>query len=176
MTKINSFIFFIFFLVSFSVIANDDLSYVDGSEPFILIKDINRQAEAWGTCSAAYEIMAQLLESTPAQAKKVKDLSNGASLAVVMSHVSDGLTSDITPEKFNALWTYSKTLYDSIPETRRTMIFADAEALGNKGAELFANKISATVKVCINNLEGQQSYIDTWRELAKSGLLKLPTK
>ena len=158
------------------VTANDDLSYVDGKKPFVLIKDINRQAEAWGTCSAAYEIMATLLESTPAQAKKVKDLGNGASLAVVMSHVTHGLTSDITPEKFDALWAYSKTLADSIPETRRTMILADAEALGDKGAELFANKISETIKVCISNLEGQQSYIDTWRELAKSGLLKLPAK
>jgi len=176
MIKINSFIFSILFLFSFIVIANDDLSYVDGSKPFILIKDINRQAEAWGTCSAAYEVMAVILESTPAQAKKVKDLGNGASLAVVMSHVSDGLTSDITPEKFTALWAYSKTLADSIPETRKTMILADAEALGNKGAELFANKISATVKVCLSNLEGQQTYIDTWRELAKSGLLKFPPK
>ena len=82
-----------------------------------------------------------------------------------------GLSSDITPSEFAALWSYSKTLGDTITETRSTMIMADAESLGAKGAETFIKKLSATIKVCQSNLEAQQSYIDLWRELAKSGLL-----
>jgi len=156
--------------------ASDDLSYVDGSISFIQIKDVNRQAEAWGTCVAAYEIVALLLKSKPAQAKQVKDLSNGATLAVTMSHVADGLTTNISPERFDALWRYSQLLGDSIPETRRTMILADAEQLGSEGATKFAEKIAATVAICMENIKGQQAYIDTWRELAKSGLLQLPSK
>jgi len=156
---------------------SSDSSYVDGSKPFLAIKDVNRQAEAWGTCSAAYDVMAMfLIESNPAQAKQYKDLGNGASMAVVMSHVADGLTEDINQDRFNSLWNYSKTLADSIPETKSTMILADAETLGESGAEKFITKVAATVKVCMANLEGQQTYIDTWRELAKSGLLTMPNK
>ena len=74
--------------------------------------------------------MALLIQSKPARAKQIKDLSNGATLAVTMAHVSDGLVEDITPERFDALWMYSKSLGESIPETMRTMILADAEQLG----------------------------------------------
>lgn len=164
-------------MISSYSFANSDSSYVDGSKPFVSIKDVNRQAEAWGTCSANYDVMAMLLaESNPAQAKQYRDLGNGASLAVVMVHVSDGLVSDISPERFNSLWNYSKTLADSIPETKRTMILADAEILGEKGTEKFITKVATTTKVCVANLEGQQKYIDAWRELAKSGLLSMPNK
>lgn len=113
-------------------------------------------------------------ETNRAQARQYKDLSNGASMAVLMAHVSDGLSADITQNKFNALWNFSKTLADSIPETKRTMILADSEALGKEGSDKFIEKVAATIKVCISNLEGQQTYIDTWRELAKSGLLTMP--
>lgn len=99
--------------------AGQRLSYVDGSEPFLLINDANRQGEAWGICAAAYEIMSALLESGSAQAQQYKNLSNGASLAVVMTHVSKGLSSDMSQDSFNALWNYSKTLADSVPEVQK---------------------------------------------------------
>lgn len=174
MKKFSPLVLFLMFILPEYTLAKDDLSYVDGSKPFIQIKDINRQAEAWGTCSAAYEVMSILLKSTPAQAKQIKDYSNGATIAVVMTHVTSALTSDMTPEKFNAIWDYSKTLGDSIPETKRTMILASAESLGETNANKFADKITATVKVCNSNLVDQQMYIDAWRNLAKSGLLKIP--
>lgn len=162
-------------VMSSYALGNNDLSYVDGTKPFLLIKDVNRQAEAWGTCAATYEVMSMLLmESSPAQAKEYKDLGNGASMAVVMTHVSNGLSPDITQGRFNSLWNFSKTLADSIPETKRTMILADAETLGESGAEKFIDKVAATTKVCMSNLEGQQTYIDNWRELAKSSLLTMP--
>ena len=164
-------------MISSYALGSSDSSYVDGSKPFLAIKDVNRQAEAWGTCSATYDVMAMLLaKSNSAQAKQYKDLGNGASMAVVMVHVSDGLVSDIPPERFNSLWNFSKTLADSIPETKRTMILADAESLGKSGTETFITKVAATTKICMANLEGQQTYIDAWRELAKSGLLTMPNK
>lgn len=152
-------------------LADASLSYISNDKPFISIKDVNRQAEAWGACSATYDIMALLLESSPAQAKQFKDFGNGASMAVVMTHVSDGLKKDMSSSQFLALWNYSKTLADSIPETQKTRMLADAEAIAATGSADFIDRISATIKVCMRNLEGQQVYIDSWRDLAKSGIL-----
>jgi|TARA_B110000908_G_C10192800_1_gene421351 hypothetical protein len=169
--------FFLTLLVAQSAIGSTEMPYVDGSKLFLSINDTNRQAEAWATCSATYDVMAMLLnESNPAQAQKFKDLGNGASMAVVMTHVTDGYSKDIDQDRFNSLWNYSKTLADSIPETMKTMILADAETLGESGTTVFITKVAATVKVCIANLEGQQVYIDTWRELAKSGWLTMPNE
>jgi len=154
--------------------AEETQSYVDGSKAFIAIKDINRQAEAWATCAAAYDIMAEIFESQPTQSQQMKELGNGAETAVTMSLVLDDIKKDITPEKFNALWSFAKVAGQEIPKTRRTTMLAEAESLGKKGANAFVAKVFATVKICVGNLESQQAYIDSWRELAKSGLLKLP--
>ena len=62
-------------MLSSYALGNDDIPYVDGSKAFVLITDVNRQAEAWGTCSATYDVMAMLLaESNPAQAEQYKNL------------------------------------------------------------------------------------------------------
>lgn len=152
----------------------EENSYLSVDGPIIQIENVNRQAEAWGTCAAAYDVMAMFFESQPAQAQQLKNFGNGAELAVIMTHVSDGLDPDMGQEGFSALWNYSKTLAESIPETRRTMILADAESAGEDGADEFLQRVTNTVKTCVANLEGQQVYIDTWRELAKSGLLSIP--
>jgi hypothetical protein len=61
--------------------------------------------------------------------------------------------------------------------TQRTWLAAEAEAsTGKQNAKAFLDNLSATISVCGENLEGQQLYIDTWRELVKSGLLKLPNE
>jgi len=164
-------------LISSYSFGNNNNSYLNESQPFLLIKDVNRQAEAWGTCSAIYDVMAMLLtESNPAQAKQYKDFGNGASIAVLMTHVSDGLKPDMSSEQFNSLWSLSKILSNSIPETKRTMILADGEMLGKTGSEKFIEKVATTAKICMENLEGQQIRIDAWRDLAKSGLLSMPNK
>ena len=174
MNRIKYVVFFFSLVIGSQTFGDTETSYIVGNKQFLSIKDVNRQAEAWGTCSAAYDVMAMVLgESNPAQSNQYKDLGNGASLAVVMSHVADGLSQDMDPERFNSLWNYSKTLADSIPETKTTMILADAESLGDSGTEKFITKLAETVKICMANLEGQQTHIDTWRELAKSGLLEI---
>lgn len=177
MNKIKSVGILIALVMSSYAFGNNELSYVDGTKPFLLIKDLNRQADAWGTCAATYEVMSILLmESSPAQAKQYQERGNGSAIAIVMTHVSDGLSSDMTQARFNSLWSLSKTLATSIPETKRTMILADAERLGASGSEKFIGKVVTTIEICMSNLEGQQNYIDKWRELAKSGLLAMPNK
>jgi hypothetical protein len=161
-------------LFSNLALAEESNSYLKIDGPIIQIDNVNRQADAWGTCSAAYDVMAMLLEQRPAQAQQFRNYGNGAAAAVVMTHVSDELKRDMSTEQFGALWNYSKTLSESIPEAQKTIILADAENAGEEGSEQFVEKVTNTVKTCISNLEGQQIYIDTWRELAKSGLLSAP--
>lgn len=152
-------------------------SYVDGSKSFLEIKDVNRQAEAWALCAATYDVMAEILsEAQPARSQQLRELANGAEVAVTMAIVMDGLDSEISKERFNALWAMAKLAGKELPRTRQTMLAAEAESYQNKGAEVFLGNLSATIEVCFKNLEGQQMYIDTWREMAKSGLLQLPEK
>jgi len=152
-------------------------SYLD-DRLFLEIKDVNRQAESWAMCAATYDFMAAVLsEAQPARSRQLKDIANGAEMAVIMSMVSDGLDSEMTQERFYSLWTMAKLAGSELPLTRRTMLAADAESSSDKkGAKVFFANLSATMSVCVKNLEAQQMYIDTWRELAKSGLLKLPSE
>jgi len=154
--------------------ASESSTYVDGSKPFVAIKDVNRQGEAWAVCAASYKVMAEFFESKPAQSQRLKDFANGAELAVGMTLVLDDLGSDISPERFNALWRYAQLAIEEWPKTQLTAILVDAEVLGDEGADRFFEKVTATVEICISNLKSQQMYIDSWRELAKSGLLKFP--
>lgn len=153
-------------------------SYVDDSKPFIAIQDVNRQAEAWAMCAATYDLTAELFaKDRPARAQQFSELANGAELAVAMSIVNDGIVKDISPDKFDALWEAAKISHTELPKTRRTMLLAELESSSENskiGTSIFLSNLSATLEVCVKNLEAQQMYIDTWRELSKSGLLKLP--
>lgn len=153
----------------------DATPYVDGSKSFLEIKDVNRQAEAWAICAATYDYMAGILSETqPARSKQLSELANGAEVAVTMAIVSDGLDPEISQDRFNALWSMAKLSGTELPKTRFTMLAAEAEADTGKNNAVFLKNLTATFEICIRNLEGQQTYIDTWRELAKSGLLQIP--
>ena len=148
--------------------------YVDGSKTFLEIKDVNRQAEAWAMCAATYDVMAQILsEFQPARAEQLRDLAKGAKVTVIMAIASDGLDPDITQERFNALWAMAKLGGTELSSTMRTMLAADAKSSIGKEAEVFIGNLSATMEICFKNLRGQRMYIDSWRELAKSGKLQL---
>ena len=147
-------------------------TYLDGKTVFVTIADTNRQSEAWATCAATYGILASFFDAGSAQAQEFKNMGNGAALAVSMTHVAKGFTENISQERFNALWNYSKTLSQTLPDARRTMIMADAERLKNN-QQRFSDKLMATARICMANVDGQQMYIDLWRELAKSGMLKI---
>ena len=151
-------------------------AYVDGSKPFTAIQDANQEADAWASCSASFEVTAEVLAefSQPAQSKQMQELAYGAELAVGVSLVVNELSTDITPERFNAIWAFSKMAMDAWPASKRTAIMADAERLGKDGFEEFMSRVGETNKICISNLETQQMYIDIWRDLYKSGLLVTP--
>ena len=149
--------------------------YVDGSKSFLEIKDVNRQAEAWAMCAATYDVMAQILsEFQPERAQQLRDLAKGAKVTMIMTIASDGLDPDITQERFNVLWATAKLEGTELSSTRRTMLAADAESSTGKDAEVFIGNLSATMEICFKNLRGQRMYIDSWRELAKSGKIQLP--
>jgi len=76
--------------------------------------------------------------------------------------------------EFNALWNFSKTLMRSIPEVQRTRMLSDMESYLDQDSSIFFNKLKNTLEICTRNLDGQQFYVDSWRNLAKSGLLKIP--
>ena len=155
--------------------ATDEPAYVDGSKPFVEIEDVDRQAEAWAVCAASYDIMSTIMEpKAPDRARQIADLGIGATVALGMSLVVNDLEPDISQERFNALWESPSLAMAELPQAQLSSILADAEGMGTEGAEAFGKKINATVVICINNLEGQQMYIDAWKQLAESGLLPMP--
>lgn len=172
LTKLYKLIFILLLISSSHLYAESNgKSYIDGSKSFLEIKDTNRQAEAWAMCAATYDVTAEILaKSNPARARQIKDLGNGAEMAVAMSQIINDLSENITPEKFNAVWLMAKLSMTELPKTRTTMLLAEAES--NPDKTIFMSNLNATLEVCIKNLEAQQMYIDTWRELAKSGLLQ----
>ena len=57
------FTFLLLFVLSHYAHSSNDLSYIDGNIPFTEIKGVNREYEAWATCSTAFEVMSMLLSS-----------------------------------------------------------------------------------------------------------------
>ncbi|BCE03541.1 hypothetical protein [Marinicellulosiphila megalodicopiae] len=162
--------------IGFSLILNaNSESYVDDSIKFININVTDEESHAWGVCAASLKLISEIIEkAAPAKSKQFSDYSNGAELAVTMSMVVSELTEDISPEKFERIWEFSKFLGDQIPQTIRTTLLADLESDKTEGSSVFLGNLGDTVAVCLDNLDGQQMYINVWRELYKSGLLKSP--
>jgi hypothetical protein len=53
------------------------------------------------------------------------------------------------------------------------MILSELEMMTeNSQQEQFMAKLTKTIEICSSNGESQQMYVDMWRELAKSGLVK----
>jgi hypothetical protein len=169
----TAFITIIFILLSPATKADNQDSFITQSTPFILIEDINRQGEAWATCSAALEIASQMqAENSPAVSKQLNQLSNGSALAVMMSSIADKLNTDITPAEWASLWDYSKVLMESLPDIQQTAILAKLEiakaSKDKKEIEVWFDRLGKTIEICASNGEGQQMYVDMWRELAKT--------
>jgi len=159
----------LFLAITSNTYAQD--TYLNGGTSFRDIEDVNKEAESWGTCAAAYEIAAKLYEGDPEQIKKFQDLAKGAKLSVIMTHVSDSIEKSTSVEAFDTTWEYSKPLGDSISESRKASILAEAEELGDAGLKEYLLKLSETLKVCASNTDAQKIYIELWKSLAESGLL-----
>lgn len=147
-------------------------TYIESNKPIILIEDVNRQAEAWATCSAIYEFYAAINKNKPNTAKLFKQKSNGAKVAVVLSQILPTLDPDqFDYNVFSSTLNYAQFSAEEIPKVKMTAILSDMEILDNN---IFLNKLSNTLNVCTENLEGQQMYIDIFREIAKQNILKFP--
>jgi hypothetical protein len=146
-------------------------SFINSSQPFLLIDDVNRQAEAWATCVAVWQIMSEVFGESKAQSDEYSNLANGAKMAIIMTHVSSAITEDNpNPQKLSSTWTLAKTLMDSMPDVILTSLMADLEA---RGMDAWFRDFEPTFVQCNDNLETQQMYVDSWRSLAASGLLDL---
>jgi len=164
------------FCVSPHGLADSNAGYVDGSMPFLAIQDSNRQAEAWAMCAAVYNVMSENTEGQPAGYRHLHALRNGAELAVIMSMALDSINSDMTSERYSTLWAKAKLAGSELPKAKLRILAAEAESLSVKGSDKFIDKLTATFNICVSNLEGQQKYIDVWRDMAKNGLLLSPDK
>jgi hypothetical protein len=175
MQVIKTIVTTLLFSLSVLSVAEDTVgeSYVSNAQSFFLIENVNRQAEAWATCSAVWDIMAQLSTTNGGSKSEIELHSNrgsGAKMAVAMSFLSGMLSDDsVDQNQLNATWRVAQTALESMPDVQMTVMLADLEA---KGYAEWLPDLGATMTVCMDNLEGQQSHIDGWRALASSGLLK----
>tara|TARA_Y100000991_G_scaffold214771_1_gene203302 strand:- start:746 stop:1321 length:576 start_codon:yes stop_codon:yes gene_type:complete len=147
-------------------------SWVDESIPILSIGNKHRQAEAWGMCSAVNKIASETFGGDmPAMAKNYNDRANGAAIAAGMTYYVKGQNKNLyTPDQMQASWILSQNMAKSIPEVQLNAIMAQLETSDN---QTWMYNLTATLRTCDSNLDGQQFYIDFWRELAGSGLLKL---
>lgn len=164
------------FCVSPHGLADANVGYVDSSMPFLEIQDSNRQAEAWAMCAAVYNVISENITGQPAGSRHLHALKNGAELAVTMSMALDSTNSGMTSEHYSALWTKATLAGTELPKAKLRILAAEAESLSVKGSDKFIDKLTATFNICVSNLEGQQIYIDVWREMVKKGLLSSPDK
>ena len=172
---------------AFATSTEKSTSWVDKS---ISIRDISnkqKQAEAWGMCSAVYKKASELMETESSEAAKIfSTRANEAAIVAGMVYIDKGEAAiaaaafaagvvhidkgkdwiPYTEEQKQAMQSMSQ----NIPEVQFNIIMADLDVLG---WDIWFDKFSVTLEFCISNLDGQQFYIDFWRELASSGLLKL---
>ena len=107
----------------------------------------------------------------PAMAKNYSDRANGAAIAAGMTYYVKGQNGTrYTPDQMQASWILSQNMAKSIPEVQLNAIMGQLETSDN---QTWIYNLTATLRTCDSNLDGQQFYIDFWRELASSGLLKL---
>ena len=70
-------------------------------------------------------------------------------------------------EGLSSLWKYGQLQVESLPDIQETAILALLErAVDEKGKDDWYGKLAKTLGICNSNGEGQQMYVDAWRELA----------
>lgn len=150
----------------------DTHTFLSDNEIFIEIENPNREAEAWAVCSASLDILAEIvLEDSPAQAKEISQQANGASVAIAMSIIMDGIDEEKSPEQVSNMMKFAATQMTSLVDVQGTAILSELEMMSKSSqTDKFMDKLGNTAVVCTKNLEAQQMYIDMWREMAKSGL------
>ena len=150
-------------------------SYIGGQSRFAEISNPRREAEAWAVCAAAYDVMSTIMrESAPERSRQLHHLANGAQVSIGMALVSARIDADADAGQFSELWRASESAMVDLPQQKLADILEDGEAMGDERAQDFGKKINATVFTCIDNLETQRDYVESWRALAEKGLVQPP--
>jgi len=160
--------------VSPTIANTENDSFITENEVFLAIENPNREADMRAVCSSSLDIFNMIIaEERPAQAKQLHQLSNGSSIAIAMSIVADKLENDMNAKEFPSVWKFAQIQMESLRDTQSTMILSDLEMMTeNSQQEQFMTKLIKTIEICSSNNESQQMYIDMWREMVKSGMLK----
>lgn len=157
------------------LLADSTDTYIDGRSRFAEISSPQEQAEAWAVCAAAYDVMSTIMQvSAPERARQLHHLANGAQVSIGMALVAAQLEIDTDTTGFVDLWAAHEAAMVDLPQQKLADILEDGEAMGDERAAEFGNKINATVFTCIENLDTQRDYVESWRELAEKGLVKPP--
>lgn len=142
-------------------------SFLATDQPFITIEDEHDRSEAWGTCVAAYNLMAMIqAETSPSMSKLLSQKANGAKIALSMDYFL-GQDSDASSDQMSARLKMGKVLMESISETQLTGMLARGELL--KHNDEWFTLVTNTLATCTDNTDQQQSLINLWRELYASG-------
>ena len=149
---------------------------------FALIADKHERARHFAVCAAIYEVAAVVHENLfdqPAQGKQMRELSNGAKVAVSMTFVAGmgDLDDDGFQERFNATWDFAKLMAETMPATVTTALEADMSKATDEDSLMNVLKpIFETATICMNNVKYVEEMISLWRELAMSGILTTPSE
>lgn len=156
-------------------LAAGSASYLDSQARFADISNPEQQAEAWAVCAAAYDVMSTIMrETSPDRARQLHNLANGAQVSIGMTLVSASIDASTDAERFSELWVAHESAMVDLPQQKLADILEEGEDLGDERAEDFGRKINATVFTCIDNLDTQRDYVESWQKLAEKGLVQPP--
>ena len=156
-------------------LAGNTVSYIENKARFAEISNPRQQAEAWAVCAAAYDVMSTIMRaSAPDRARQLHDLANGAQVSIGMALVSAQIDAVTDSTAFGELWAANEAAMVDLPQQKLADILEDGEAMGNERAEDFGKKINATVFTCIDNLDTQRDYVESWKDLAEKGVVVPP--
>jgi len=145
-----------------AVSSDDPLS---GDRPFVMLPDVQAQADAWTSCAAIYEVAAR---NKPAQesAHRLSLASRAAAIAAAMTLFLNSPDKDVAP---NDVWADAKADADSSTRDKLGTLLASDSPDHSEGSDLAARQA-----VCDANTESRQGYVELWKELFANGVLALP--
>ena len=148
-------------------------SFIEGKQQFSENQDKQIEANSWAMCSVAYSTLSKVNEAeSPAYASKLNQFGNGAGIAIVMTYYVHMDTGD-DPSSFNTgfarVWQHGLTMRESLIDVAATHIASNIET---HGLDVSLVKLVNTVSVCSDNLDLQQTYIDTWRQMREQGMFE----
>jgi len=148
-------------------------SYIEGKHQFSENQNKQIEASSWAMCSVAYSMLSKINEEeSPAYASKLNQFGNGAGIAIVMTyymHMDPNDDQSSFKADFARVWQHGLIMRESLMDVSATHIASNIETFG---LNLSLVKLVNTVSICSDNLDLQQTYIDTWRQLREVGMFE----